>query len=927
MRKIYSLALMAAALLVSANGWATNEAKIGTQEYATLGEAFFAVTGTEQTRIELLSDVSLTSSVQLTGGKNIILDLGDGNTITLVAPANFTITQSSLDICGKGSISTAETYGWRGIFNILGADVPNDGSRTYLHLGKDVEVNGAVGSANVSYGCWAIGIFPTTNKHAYGVDIFVEGTISAYCPMTINGQIKDKTENIPTIHIASTAELTTGLANNCSYTNPSDVSNAIYAAGYAKWNIEGTVRGCVGIYAKAGDITIGGNAMIEGFGPYVEPQKNTSGTNGSAGNGDAIIYASDRGYGDLKLTITGNANIYSENGYALHEASIEGEETHVGQEDFNIISGKFSTGENGMGAIKTTAEIQEQVKVEGAIKGGQFSDETIKDFIDNINGTIMVIKDQDGKDKYIVSDITTDQKCLNTFEGATKEHIVTFNGTNNGVVPSDMEIAYLFIEDEATVTVPAGKTLTVGGVMAKTAKAQFIVEAGAKVIITNRGITALYENNILLQTKEGAEAILLFAPTITIDGVVYEMGNTHPLATIEFKSKSWRKADGSDKVYDRFGIPTYGALTSIKSSSTTAPTAVMTFNNTNAKWEVLGYINQTPAIDAAKMNVPFQYYQFLTNSEDKNGVTITMTGQLVGILNPTLSIRANSWNGFANSYIGNMDVETLFDGIPNGDDNIEKAVYLYYNVGTDDNPTYTWTAYNRLLTPVKYLKPMQSFLLLNEGGAASAMDLNYEALVWNHKDTKYMAPARRKITAREEISKVSVNVAFAEGGSDMVLLAEDAQFSPAKDRGYDAVKYMNENVNIYVSAEQKMCVWATDELNGTYLGFSCVKGGIYTITFDCENDEDMVLTDLQTGKRVQMAEGMSYQFDAEANTTDDYRFLVSKAPKVVTGIENVQEDIKAAGIYSITGQYLGAMSEWNNMPQGIYIVNGEKKIK
>ena len=911
MRKIYSLALMAVMLLVSANGWA-NEAKIGSQEYAKLGDALAALS--DETEITLLSDAVLQGESYpiVLNGKKVTLDL-NGHNITYTPEgeskenALFRLEKGYLNITGSGNINNT-IEAWPEIIRVYGSDNPADADYSVLTIGKEVSLSGFIrdeadASKSGRWGCYAV-IISCMDKFAYGVKVTVDGKITATLPLYINGLVKGKEgKNIPLITVGETAEITAGMKNLGSA--------AIYAAGYAHWIIQGTLKGDNGIYAKSGIFEIDG-AKIYATGSYEQPQPDG---NGFEGNGVGIVYDSNSGYaGDMEVTIKeteGKQTIVSStNGYAIEEIITRGEESKVDPNKFKIEGGSF-TGADDKGALKTTATLQEGVKINGGITGGTYSSD-ISGYLKDVKGTITVVKDKNGKDLYTVSD-TEGVTWAATLAGATKESYVKLDGKTE-TVSTDLEIAYLKVLGGSTVTVE--KSLTVGGVIIDE-NSKLIVKPGAKLIVLTQGIVAFHEANLVLETQEGKEAILLLSPAVT--------GNTHPFASIEFKSKSWRKADGSEKVYDLFGIPTYGALTSIKSSSTTAPTAVLTFNNANAKWEVLGFINQAPAIDASKMNVPFQYYQFLTNSEDKAGVTITMTGQLVGIMNPTLPIRANSWNGYANSYIGNMDVHSLYEEIPA---EIEKAVYLYYNAGDDANPDYKWNAFNELLVPVKYLKPMQPFLLLNDGGAANSMDLNYEEMVWNHKDIKYNAPARRKMTAREEISKVSVNVEFANGGSDMVLLAEDNRFSPAKDRGYDAVKYMNENINIYVNADQKMCVWATDELSNTYIGFSCVKAGTYTISFDCENsDENLVLTDLKTGKRVQIAENMTYQFEAEANTADDYRFLVSKAAKVTTAVEDVQEDIKAAGIYSITGQYLGAMSEWNNMPQGIYIVNGEKKIK
>ena len=58
------------------------------------------------------------------------------------------------------------------------------------------------------------------------------------------------------------------------------------------------------------------------------------------------------------------------------------------------------------------------------------------------------------------------------------------------------------------------------------------------------------------------------------------------------------------------------------------------------------------------------------------------------------------------------------------------------------------------------------------------------------------------------------------------------------------------------------------------------------------------------------------------NAPDDDMITV-----VLTSVENIYVDttIFKEGFYTITGQYLG--TDENNLPQGLYIINGKKVIK
>jgi hypothetical protein len=120
---------------------------------------------------------------------------------------------------------------------------------------------------------------------------------------------------------------------------------------------------------------------------------------------------------------------------------------------------------------------------------------------------------------------------------------------------------------------------------------------------------------------------------------------------------------------------------------------------------------------------------------------------------------------------------------------------------------------------------------------------------------------------------------------------------------------------------------ATDNLEDTYLGFSTVNGGNFTISFKNVEGRDLDLIDLQENATIAIVEGNTYNFTAEANTNADYRFKVVERKKVHTGVDNLNADNSAKGVYTIMGQYVGEMNIWNTLPAGVYVVNGEKRVK
>lgn len=76
-----------------------------------------------------------------------------------------------------------------------------------------------------------------------------------------------------------------------------------------------------------------------------------------------------------------------------------------------------------------------------------------------------------------------------------------------------------------------------------------------------------------------------------------------------------------------------------------------------------------------------------------------------------------------------------------------------------------------------------------------------------------------------------------------------------------------------------------------------------------------------------MTETATYEFMADANTTIDDRFEIVGKSDVPTMIEVVENNAVATGIYTIMGQYVGETSMWNTLPAGMYIVDGQKRVK
>lgn len=994
MRKIYSIVLMATALLIGTNAWATVRTAGTADELKDAWEK--AQTGDE---IQLTASFSISKTLWLGTATmaddaplSITLNL-NGDTLSSTAQKIFVLSHGSLNVIGNGGIkhdiADATAYDTKKqeyksayeIFRVLGSTYKgadydaktSDTHYTHLSIGENVKLVAAVNGIVVDYckaapatkdNAWAAGgkAFPTwtnlyTNVYssnkvdgkkdrgvANGVRIDVSGKIQAIkYAIKANGNL-GATSNYahsnyagyyqapgvqysveagdeqysPYIVIGKTAELLTLKPERTD-------AVAAYGGGYARWFIEGAVEGSTAVYVKSGEVDIKDAQITSNF--TGTPGVITERSSGVDAGGSGIVVESSGNYaGGTEVTVQGNTVITPTSGYALEETITNAADTSK-VESVTIQGGTFKEGESGT-IVVTTQTTGTSVTIDGGTF--EFANETgggvdlggksLEQFLTDqattseTTHTVVVETDDQGHQTIVISN-GDKPTVANSVDGAAENASINWEnaGTTTETLTDNKKLAELQISQNynQTLIIPTGKTLEVGRVVLG-AKAQIVVEAGAKFIVTGaQGLAAFQESNLVLKTQEGNPAIFLFNPAVT--------SNTHPMATVEFISKS---TTTSSTVFttQRFGIPTFGALTSItaKQGTTDIATGFQFFNYEANEWQAVGYINVAgKSMDYAKMANPFDYYQMQHNTTTP-GTVVTMKGQLVGNDSPELSVRGNFWNGYANSYMAPIDGEVLINAIPN---TVQKAIYMY-----DITQDYaTWEPYTLMdINDQGGIQPMQPFLIRNTKSAAD-VTVDYENAVYKPAtETKNGAPARHG--AMSDITRANI-IVKGENSIDRVKLAESDMFSTEFDNGYEAEKFMNEGINMYVSADEKMSVFATDNLNNTYVGLQTVNGGNYTIEFAKVQGEELVLIDHETGAQVAMVEGATYEFTAEANSTNDYRFEIVAPAKLPTAIENTEAVKSAKGIYTITGQYVGEMNVWNTLPAGIYVVNGEKLVK
>lgn len=704
----------------------------------------------------------------------------------------------------------------------------------------------------------------------------------------------------------------------------------IYASGYARWKIEGYAEGCNGAVIKSGQVDFT-DATVIGTGPVYEEA--TASSSGTSSSGSGIVVASTDNYaGNIEVSIGGDSEISSQNGYAIEEV-ITASDNKTDVETVSISGGSFE-GSADQGTIKITEETTTNETTVVEVTGGQVvgADPEDPDVV-NIGGLsltefleaaadegtqekthITVTTNEEGeKVMVIVSGETPDgyEDIFHEDEAVNWKHSSSLDKTAMAAdIDEDLRLDQLQINQDyaQVVTVKDGKTLEVGSVVLGE-KAQIIVEPGATFKVTKKdGIYSSKASNLILQTQAGKPSIFLFNPAVTT--------NAHPNATVEFTSTKSFRENATNKQYERFGLPTWTAITSIECDQPTLQTSISIFGVTG--WDYCGILEGDELEGIAKLNKPFIACELLANTKTTTPTNpkYTFTGKLTGNGNATLNVD-HEWTPFANSYSARIDAAALIAGLAGGV-NVDQTIYLAKSQG---NNLFTWDAIDLIWEePGKQLEPMEAFILHNHGTSAEETSINYNSAVWTPATSA--SPAPRRSAANDFTAKLRMIVESTQGDWDNVKLSESATNS------HNADKYINDNMNLYAHGnESKLAIVASENLEGTYFGFSTVVGGVFTISFADVEGREFELIDLETGAKVTVEEGNTYMFTASDNTTNDYRFKLVGAHKVPTAVDAINGEKNQSGVYTMLGQYVGEMNQWNTLPAGVYVVNGEKRVK
>ena len=493
------------------------------------------------------------------------------------------------------------------------------------------------------------------------------------------------------------------------------------------------------------------------------------------------------------------------------------------------------------------------------------------------------------------------------------------------------------IIDNGSLTVEGGTTLVVDTLKIND-EGKLIIAPTAVVSVGVGGLNSPNADAVVVQADATGTGVLRFNPGAT--------SNNHPLATVQMFLKSHK--DGDTFRSQHVGEPLYGTITA---DNITRPAG--TYVDT-LWWKGWAAINSWSELR------PFVGYAFSVNSATAPTSPYVFKGKVVGNMNATYKWQKGYYNLFGNSYTAPMSIralldalETAYEGDSSYPDNMGLADYAVWIYDMDARQHEAITK-AEVATTDRYIAPMQGFILwcdsvmMPDRNYYRAFTLTYADAVWNIDEPNTIgvpitAPALRKELGDEEDdvwyeepepvvvdSSIIADIVITSATShDKVTLREGEQYTSAYDNGADARKLMADAVfNVFGKNEDlALSHIATDNLNGTTLTLQARDEMTYTMSFGRVNNFDYAIRDVVTDQVIDVVEGNTYTFNVTPNTTAYDRFVLEAGDhKLPTGCEKVVTS-KHIGVYTMLGQYLGTAEQLNNLPAGVYVVNGQRVVK
>jgi len=318
MKKIYSFVLMAAMLLIGTNVNAAT-ITINNDNVAQFDDLLAAAHDGDVFNVVTPLQCEEQLELNLENGGKVVLNLG-GSVLTMTknvgsSNAAIIVRKGTLEI-QNGTIQASGTC--YDLIRVIGSnnaaiDAANQTPYSQLIVNSGVTINSESQKNALTIVEHATKVNDLSYANGARIDVYGDVAARKY-GIKVNGSIKmpeGHPEYSPYVYIHAGA--------NVSTSNTSSDAVAAYSSGYGRWRIEGNCTGNTGLYAKGGDIDIVGNATITS--ESSETSAATTGkTSGVDAGGSAIVIESNAAYpGNISVTISDNATIQGDGGYAIEE--------------------------------------------------------------------------------------------------------------------------------------------------------------------------------------------------------------------------------------------------------------------------------------------------------------------------------------------------------------------------------------------------------------------------------------------------------------------------------------------------------------------------------------------------------------------------------------------------------------------------------
>lgn len=289
----------------------------------------------------------------------------------------------------------------------------------------------------------------------------------------------------------------------------------------------------------------------------------------------------------------------------------------------------------------------------------------------------------------------------------------------------------------------------------------------------------------------------------------------------------------------------------------------------------------------ANVVTPFVGYQVSSiNKSTDDKIYYTFKGQLVGNHVDPMKFSRIGFSFFGNSYLAPIDIRELLTCLETRDV-VDPTILLYNSKDGIYAPINRASFY--IPGTIAEIKPMQGFFVFAE--SAANVDFDYTKAVWNSFCAKaqsgVVVPTAPKMEENPFSAIACIDIKAENGAADRVMLFEGDELSAAEDKGYDAHKMMTSGMNIYAKGSYAdLAILATDNLLGSELILKTDANTNYTMSFANIKGE-YALYDALTGSTINMTEGATYEFQAQAEATITDRFFVVEAAKAPTKMANI----------------------------------------